>query len=94
MCGKTTVLGTETFSFIQQVKFLFIIRLVNLFFKNDNIYKQSALCGWFPKEVENNMAKKSSVRQMDASNVIVAYSELPTQKRKEEAKQTLYIDRV
>ena len=40
------------------------------------------------------MAKKCSVRQMDASTVMVAYSELPSQKRKEEAKQILYIDRV
>ena len=47
-----------------------------------------------PKEVENNMAKKNSVRQMAASNVMVAYSDLPSQKRKEEAKQILYIDRV
>jgi hypothetical protein len=47
----------------------------------------------FLNEVENKMAKQSNVRHIAATNVMVAPSKVPSQKRIEAA-QILYIDRV
>jgi hypothetical protein len=49
---------------------------------------------WFPKSVNIIMVKQNKTKLEDASSIIIASSDLSSQKRKEEAKQVLYIDRV
>jgi hypothetical protein len=92
--GKMTVLGIEKFIYRLSIQIIISNSAFNSFSKNNNVYKFNALFAWFPKRLKKIMVKQSKATLMDASSVIVASSDLPSQKRKEEAKQVLYIDRV